>query len=158
LGAGVAVIARGSVGGVGVRADARARVANAGDMTLIEGRAEDGVRAGARRSVAGGGGGAGVAVIARGSVGGVRVRADARARVANAGDMTLIEGRAEGGVRAGARPGLAGVGLGAGVAVIARGSVGGVRVRADARARVANTGDMALIEGRAEDGVRAGAR
>src|SRR5439155_4313587 len=62
---------------------------------------------------------AGVAVVARGAVAGVRVGAQAGGGVAGAGDVALVERGADDGVGAGAGAVLAGVGLGAGVAVVA---------------------------------------
>ena len=54
-------------------------------------------------------------------------------------------------------PALAGVGLRAGVAVVARGAVRRRRVRARPRAWIARAGGMALVARRAGDGVGAGA-
>src|SRR5207249_1831492 len=117
----------------------------------------DGVGPDAGAGLAGVALGAGVAVGAGGPVGLGRVGAGARGRVAGAGLVALIEGGADDGVRAGAGAGRAGVGLGAGVAVVARGAVRGGRVRADAGYRVAEPDHVALILGRADDGIRADA-
>src|SRR3989442_793574 len=88
---------------------------------------------------------AGVAVVAGRAVGGWRVRAEARRRIARARDMALIGGGADYGVRTGADARPARVGLRAGVAVIAGRAVGGWRVRAEARRRIARARDVALI-------------
>src|SRR5207245_6404619 len=58
------------------------------------------------------------------AVRGRRVRAQAGARIAGAGDVALIEGVAGHGVGARADPALAGVGLRAGVAVVGAAPVG----------------------------------
>src|SRR5439155_13131951 len=57
----------------------------------------------------------------------------------------------------GAAAGLAGVGLRAGVAVVARRPVGLGRVRAEAARRIADARDVALVLGGADDRVAAGA-
>src|SRR5206468_12299484 len=78
-----------------------------------------GVAAGAEPALAGVGLRAGVAVAARGAVAGARVGALAGGGVAGAGDVALVGGRADDRVAAGAEPALAGVGLRAGIAVVA---------------------------------------
>src|SRR5262249_23642228 len=130
-----------------VRADA-AR-ASAGTVALIQRRTDYRVGSRASAALTGVGLSAGVAVVTRRAIRLRRMRADA----AGAGScaVTLVERRADdgGGPRAGA--GLAGVGLCAGVAVVARSAVGLRRIRADA----AGTGScgMTLVEGCADDGV-----
>src|SRR5205814_772362 len=119
LGAGVAVVAGRAVARGRAGARAGGGVAGAGDVALIGGRADDGVGARARAALAGVGLGAGVAVAAGRAVGVGRVRACAASGITGAGDMTLIGGRANDGVAAGADPALAGVGLRAGIAVVA---------------------------------------
>src|SRR5712691_10981113 len=69
--------------------------------------------------------------------------------------MTLIEGRAGDRIAARAGPSLAGVGLGTGVAVIARRAVWLRRVRTDACRGVACAGYVTLVERRADDRVAA---
>ena len=71
--------------------------------------------------------GAGVAVVAGVPSAGVGVRARAGRGIAGPGVVALVGGGADHRVAAGADAGLAGVGLGAGVAVVARRPVGGVR-------------------------------
>src|SRR6185436_11367729 len=156
-GASVAVVARGAVGLVRVRANACAGIAAAGDVALIGGGADDRIGARAQAHLAGVGLGAGVAVVARAPVGPGRVRAHAARGIAHAGDVALVGGDAEdvAGARAGA--GLAGVGLRAGVAVVARAPVALGRVRAETAARIAHAHHVALIAGRAHHRVGAGA-
>src|SRR5262249_5601762 len=96
---------------------------------------------------------AGIAVRADGAIRLLGVGADAAGRVADTGVVALIEGRADDGVRPDAGAGSAAGRLGAGIAVGADGAVRLGRVGADAARRVADTGVMALIEGRADDGV-----
>src|SRR5207247_1589625 len=126
LRAGVAVIARGAVGfGGGVGALPRRWVARSRVVALIDGRADDGIRARARAGLAGVRLRAGVAVVAGRAVRpGGRVGALPSRGVAGPGVVALIDSRADDGIRACARPRLARVGLRAGVAVIARGAVG----------------------------------
>src|SRR5437773_1754017 len=158
LRAGVAVVARGAVELARVRAQPRGRVAGARIVALIRRRTGDGVAARARAGLAGVGLRAGVAVVARGAVGLGGVRAQPRGRVARARVVTLIRRRTGDGVAARARAGLAGVGLRAGVAVVARGAVGLGGVRAQSRGRVGCARVVALIRRRTGDGVAARAR
>src|SRR5207249_332261 len=129
--------------------------ADAGVVALIEGCADDGVRAHADAGLAGVGLGAGVAVRAGRPVRLGRVRARAGRRLTSVGYVELIEGAAaeEFGARADARP--ARVGLGASITVVAGAAVRRGRVGAGAVGRVTNAGVVALIERAADDGVRA---
>src|SRR5207245_7469700 len=70
-------------------------------------------------------------------------------------DVALLRAGADDGVPPDAGAGLAGVGLGAGIAVVAGAAVRLGRVGACAVGRVTNTGVVALIERAADDGVRA---
>ena len=79
-----------------------------------------------------------------------RVGARARRRVAGARAWHWSLRRADDGVRAGADARLAGVGLRAGVAVVAGGPVGASRVGAGARRGIAGPGDVALVAGAAQ--------
>src|SRR5206468_1283466 len=115
------------------------RITGAGVVALILGGADDGVAARAAAALAGVGLRAGVAVVAGGAVGLRRVRADAARRIAGAGVVALILGGADDGVGAGAGAALAGVGLRAGVAVVAGGPVRHRRVLTS-RDRVARVG------------------
>src|SRR5439155_896249 len=79
--------------------------------------------------------------------------------VAGAGDVALIGRGADDRVGAGARPGLAGIGLRAGVAVVARGAVGRGRVGAETRRGSTHAGIVALIgRGAGDRRVRAAGR
>src|SRR5206468_1631233 len=85
--------------------------------------------------------------------------APAEALVASGAAFAVVARRAVGErVAADAGAGLAGVGLRAGVAVVARDAVGLGGVRARARRRVARARVVALIRRRAAHGVRARAR
>src|SRR5439155_451063 len=78
---------------------------------------------------------------------------------AGAGAAGLGGGGADDGVGAGARPGLAGIGLRAGVAVVARGAVGPGRVGAETRRGSTHAGIVALIgRGAGDRRVRAAGR
>lgn len=70
----------------------------------------------------------------------------ARRRVACSGIMALVEGRTRDGVRAHTDAALAGVRLGARVAIVAGCSVGRVRIRAEPGARIADPSDMTGVE------------
>src|SRR5207248_658893 len=95
----------------------------------------------------------GVAVVTRRAVRLSRVRAEARGRIAGACDVALIRGRTGDGVAARAGSRLTGIRLGTRVAIVTGRAVGLVRVGAEAGARIACTRDVALIRGRADDGV-----
>src|SRR5205814_547307 len=135
LGAGVAVGAGRAVSLVRGGAGAARRITGAGDVALIERGADDGVRAGADAGLAGAALGAEVAVVARREIGQRRVRAAGRGIAAVGGTAVAVV--AVGRRTAGAAPTCAGVGRGAGAAVVARRGV--VRVRA-AGCRVAGVG------------------
>ena len=131
LGAGVTVVARSAVRRGRIRALTIRRIAGSGHMALIGSRADDRVAAHARSSLAGVGLSAGVVVSAYrpvrdGRAGG----ALAVGRVAGSRQMALIARRADNRVRPGADTGLAGVGLSAGIVVIAGRAVGRGRVHA----------------------------
>src|SRR5438046_4983131 len=145
--AGIAVVAGGTIRPGGIGASASGGIAGAGDVALVGGRADDGVAAGADPALAGVGLRAGVAVDAGGAVAGVRVGALAGGGVAGAGDVALVGGRADDRAAAGAEPVLAGVGLRAGVAVAARGTIGLDRMRAVAGGGVAGAGGVTLVGG-----------
>src|SRR5439155_1553508 len=144
---GVPVRAGAAVRLVRVGADAARGIAGARDVTLIEGGADDGVRPDAGAGLAGVGLRASAAVVAGGSVGLVRGGA-------GAGDVALVERAADDRVRPRTGAGLAGVALRASVAVAAGGTVRLGGVGAGAARRIAGAGDMALVEGGADDGVR----
>src|SRR5439155_257982 len=141
LGTAVAVAAGRAVDLARVGAGAVGRIADAGVVTLIEGRTDDGVCPGAGARLAGVALGAGVAVVAGGAVHLGRVGTGAGGRITDARLVALVRGSADDGVRAGAGARLAGVALRAGVAVVAGRTVRRGRVRADAARRVADAGD-----------------
>src|SRR3989449_134530 len=123
LGAGVAVVAAcACLGREGARAGSR--LTDARIMALRRRAAGDGVPSDAGPVLAGVGLGAGVAVVAARPVGRVGGRTGAVGRVACPGHVALIRRGAGHRVGSGTPPALAGVGLGAGVAVVARGAVG----------------------------------
>jgi len=157
LGAGVPIVAGRAVRLARGGADAARRVAGAGDVALIERGADDGVRADAGAGLTGVGLGASVTVRAGAAVCLGRGGADAARRIADAGVVALIERGADDGVRPDAGAGLAGVGLGAGVTVCAGAAVRLGRVGAGAARRIADAGDVALIERAADDRVGTGA-
>src|SRR5438034_4697392 len=86
-----------------------------------------------------------VAVIAGGPVGPARSGAGAARRVAGAGDVALVERGADDGVRPDAGAGLAGVGLGAGIAVGAGAAVRLGRGGAGAAGRTADVRSVAAL-------------
>src|SRR5947207_2352557 len=148
-----AVVAGGAVGCVGRGAETRGGVAD--PRALRIGLADHRIASGARSRLAGVGLGAGIPIVAGRAVRLARGGADAGRRVAGAGVVALIERGADDGVRPDAGAGLAGVGLGAGIAVGAGGAVRRGRVGAGPVGRVTNTSVVALIEGGADDGVPA---
>ena len=120
----------------------------AGDADLAAGgRGAFEGRAGADAGDAGVVDRAGVAVVARAAIVLDWVGADPGPRVAGSGVMALIARGANDRVAAGADARLTRIGLRAGVAVIARAAIGFRRVGADAGGRIADAGQMALIEG-----------
>ena len=128
-------------------------------MALVAQRALDRIGASAHAREAGVGLGAGVAVVARGAVGLRRLRAigaETRLGGAHAGFVTLVLGAAEDRLGTGAHARRAGVGSGAGVAVVARGAVGPGWGRARARGAVAD-GVVTRILSDARDPLRADA-
>src|SRR5207247_2598339 len=129
--AGVAVVAGRSVELGGTAAEACRGVADAGGVALVGGGAYDRVRAHAGAGRAGVGLRAGVAVVARRSVGLGGIAADARREAAGAG--------------------RAGVGLRAGVAVVAGRPIELRGIRAGARRRVTRARGVALVGGGAHD-------
>ena len=120
-------------------------------MTLVQGRADDRIRASARRVLAGIRLCTGIAIATRSSVAGGWIGALTRHGVAGACEVTLILRRANDGARAHTGPILARIRLCAGVSVGAGEPVGSVRVRAEAARSVARTGDVTLIERSAND-------
>src|SRR4029078_10994016 len=130
---GVAVVARRAVRLRWIRADAQLRVAGARSVALIGGRTHDRVRAGTRTALARVALRAGIAVAARGTIGLRGARTNARLRIAGARGVALVGGGADDGAGTEAHARHAGVDLGAGVAVVARGAIRLRGIRADAR-------------------------
>lgn len=154
----VAVAASGAVGDRRVRALPRARIARAGDVTLVARGAPD-LAVHLAHAVETAGHIAGVAVAARGQVGncGTR-RAPAVGGITCAGEVALVRRRACLLADECAHAALAGVQI-AGVAVYARCAVGSGHVGATARRGIADAGFVALVWGRrARDVARGGAR
>ena len=144
-GARVPVVAPGAVRRVRRGAEAFEGVAGAGEVAAVDGGAHDGRAPHARAGLARVARRARVAIVARRVVerGGRGARAGAR--IARARDVAIVERAADDGVAADARAVLAGVGGGAGVAVVAVRSVGCLRRHAGTRRRVAGGGQMAGI-------------
>src|SRR3989449_295416 len=142
-----------AAGDRGVGAAARGGVARARHVALVEGGAGDGVAPDAAPALAGIGLRAGVAVGARRPVRRRGGGAAARRGVARARHVALVEGGAGDGVAPDAAPTLAGVGLCAGVAVVAGRPVRRRGGGAAARRGVARARHVALVEGGAGDGV-----
>src|SRR5207253_1170528 len=157
-GARVAVVAGGAIGPGGVGADTGRRVAGARVVALVLGVTDDRRAGDAGAAFAGVDGGARVAVVAGGAVRLGGVGAYPRRRVAGAGVVALILRRAQHRRAGGAHAALAGVGGGARVAVVAGGAVRLGGVGAGAGRRVAGARVVALILGRADDRLAAGAR
>src|SRR5439155_10596691 len=154
-GAEKAVIAGQTVRLVRVGAGTGGRIADSCLVTLIERGAEDGVRTATGAGLTGVGLGAGITVVAGGAVGLGRIGASAGGGIAGAGVVALVGGGADHRALPAANARLAGVDLGAGVAVVARRALSLGRVGAGARGGVADAGVVALIGGRADDGIRA---
>src|SRR6266436_6290313 len=145
-GAAVAVVAGGPALSGGIATGARRGIARSGGVALIERGADHWVDAHAAPVLAAVGLRAGVAVVAGRAVGLVRRRrAHAGGGVAGAGVVALVR-RADHRACSDAAPVLAGVGLRAGVAVVAGRAVGLVRRRrAHAGGGVAGAGVVALV-------------
>src|SRR5436309_3403562 len=145
-GAAVGVVAGGPVLSGGIATGPRRGIARPGGVARVERGADDRVGAHAAPVLAGVGLRAGVAVVAGRAVGLVRRRrAHAGGGVAGAGVVALVR-RADHRARSDAAPVLAGVGLRAGVAVVAGRAVGLVRRRrAHAGGGVAGAGVVALV-------------
>src|SRR5439155_882646 len=154
--AGVTVVAGRAVRLRRVRADARARVAGPHVVALVGGRADHRVGASAHPALAGVGLRAGVAIVAHLAIALGRTRATSPPRIAAPAGVTLVGGGADDGVAARTYPALAGVGLRAGVAFVARRAVGLPRFRYAALFRSAGPHVVALVGGRADH--RVGAR
>src|SRR5207245_423598 len=119
----IAVIAGGAVRLRRLRTDARRGVAGADVVALIESGADDRIAAGTDSSLAGVGLRARIAVVTRRAVRLRWIRTDTGRGVARAGVVALIGSRAHDRIAAGTDSSLAGVGLRARIAVVARRAV-----------------------------------
>src|SRR5262249_36769795 len=126
LRAGVAVVACGAVGGIGVRARASRGGARSRDLAFIPRHADHRIAARTHAAPPLVVLLAGAAVAAGRAVGGRRIRARARREVARPGGVALILRRAAHRISARAHAVLTGVGLRAGIVVVARGPVGAI--------------------------------
>ncbi len=126
-------------------------------MTLIGGDADHRIAAHAAAVLAGVDPGAGIVVVARGVVGCRRIGAQTRPRIARAGHVTLIGGRADDRIRTDACACLSAIALRTGVAVSTRAAIRLCRVGAQTRARIARASHVTLIEGGADNGIAANA-
>ena len=153
----VGIVARCSIGRRWVGTETGRGIADAGKVTLVEGGADDGIRAATEAFLARVDSRAEISVIAGGVFGHLRVGADPGRGITDADVVALIECRADYRIGPCAGTGLAGVGLGAEAGVVARCSVGCLRVRADARRAVAHAGNVTLVESRADHRTRADA-
>ena len=97
-------------------------------MTLIQRRTDDWISTGADASLTGICLGTCVSVVAGSAVGDWKILTLSRARIADSLLMTLIRRCAYDRVRARAYPFLTGVSLGAGILIVARGSIGFYRI------------------------------
>jgi hypothetical protein len=149
----VFVIAGETIFPVRIGALAGERVANSGDVALVQGRAYHGVSTHADPLLTGIELRTQVFVIAGETIFLVRIGALAGERVANSGDVALVQGRAYHGVCTHADPLLTGIELRTQVFVIAREAIFLVRTGTLAGERVADTRDVALVQGRAYHGV-----
>ena len=155
LGAQVVIIAHGTVGQPRIGAQAGGRITRAAAVALIGCGAHDKIASGAHASLTAIGLGGEVSVVTRGTVGQRRIGAQAGGRITRAAVVALIGRGADYGISTGARAAHTGVGLGAQVVIIARGTVGEEgRVGAEARGRIAHARVVALIRYGADDGNR----
>jgi len=156
LGAGVPVVATGSIGRGHIGTRPGPRIAG-GDVTGIARRAGHRVRADACAGLTGVRLGARVPVGARRAVRLGGVRADPGRGIAGPGIVALVARGTRHRVRADASTGLTGVGLGTRVAVGAGRAVRLGRIRADSGRGIARSGVVALVARRTGDGVAADA-
>jgi hypothetical protein len=141
-----------------VRACAGGWATGAGGMALVTGCAYDRIGAEARACLAGIRSSAGVSVVTDDSVWLRRIRANSRCRIAGPRRVALIGGRTGYGVAARADPGLAGVGPGTCICVVAGRPIGLWRIRTMPGGNIASAGLVTLILCKAGDGICTGAR
>src|SRR5262249_21762866 len=154
-GTGVGVVARGAVGEDEDGARSRGGGAGARRVAVVRCGADDRVRPHARAAPAPVARRARRARVARPGNRRRRAGAVAGARIADAGIVALVGGRADDGVGAHAGAALAGVGLRAGVAVGTRDAIGLGRIGAGAGGGRADAGIVALVARGADHGVGA---
>jgi hypothetical protein len=147
--ASIAITAGRTIGFGGVATYAGHTVACADLVAFIERQAGNGIGAGTRARLTGIGLRAGVVVITGESVVCMGIAALSRCRIACASDVALVERQTRNGIGARTRARLTGIGLCAGVVVIAGGAIGFWRIAAQAGSQLTNTHRMALIRSRA---------
>jgi hypothetical protein len=125
-------------------------------VALIGSHTRDGIGSGTSTSLATIRLRAQIIVIASGAVGFVGIGAHTRGRIACSYVVALIQSRARNGIGSGTSASTARIGLRASIAVIANSAVGLVGIGAHAVHRIANTGVVALIQSRTNDGHCAG--
>jgi hypothetical protein len=113
-------------------------------VTLVEGCADDRIRAATYAFLTRVDSRAEITIVAGCVFGKLWIGAQARRRVADAYTVTLVECRADHGVAPGARSCLAGIALGAEVTVVARRAVGLWRFGAQTCGGIADANAMAL--------------
>jgi len=126
-------------------------------MALVQSIADYRIAAVARSILAGVSLGAGIAVVAVLSISLWWVAACARGRITGACYMALVQSIADYRIAAGARSILAGVSLGAGIAIVAGRSISLWWVAACARGRITGARYMALVQSSADYRIAAGA-
>ncbi len=151
LGAGIVVITRRTVGLVRIRANPRRRIARPHVMALVLRRAGNGIAARTRAALATIRLCTCIVVITRRAIGLVRIRAHARFRIANAHVVALILGRTNDRIGPGAHARLTRIRLRTQARVITRRAIGFVRIRANARHRIARAHVVTLVLRRARD-------
>jgi len=125
-------------------------------MTLVERRTDNRIGAHTVAGLASVGLGTGIRVVTAGAVGLVGIGTYTRAGITGARFMTLIQGCTYDRVGAYTAARLAGVGLGASIAVITGRSVGLDWIRTDSSTGIANTCIVTLIERRTNHGIGSG--
>ncbi len=127
-------------------------------MALIQCRTDDRIAAGTRSGLARIRLRARVAVIAGFAIGRIGIGTHTRGRIAHAGFVALVGRRADDRIGARARTRLTRIGLRASIVIAASRTIGDIRVGTRTCGGVARSGDVALIERRADDRIGAIAR
>jgi len=155
LGALITVVARRAVEQRWIGTQSRHRIADTQIVALIESGAHGGLGTGTGACLAGVCLRAEIAIVAGSAIGQCWIRAHPGRGIAGASIVAAVLRRAGHGVRAYACACLAGVYLGAEVAVIAGSAIGQCRIRAHPGRGIAGAGVVALIECRAREGAAA---